>query len=435
VTGSRAHPGSRGRRRRPDRRRGAPEPRRGPSARRVALDALDRIEGEGAYANLALSGLLDRSGLAAADRRFVTDLVYGTTRLRRACDHLVDGFLDRPVQPRVRNALRLGAYQLAFAGVPPHAAVAETVEVAPRPARGLVNAVLRRVAEAGVPAAWPDEATRLSVPDWVLAELASALGHADAVAAVEAMNEPATVTVRDDGYVQDPASQQVATAVGVQPGERVLDACAAPGGKATALAAAPGALVVAADVRPGRAGLVARNIARLRSSSGGAPAGRDPSSAAPSEAPPPAEDRAGRIVVVAADAGLPPWRAGVFDRVVVDAPCTGLGTLRRRADLRWRVEPDAVARLSALQRRLLAASADLVRPGGTLVYSVCTLTAAETVDVDAWLADARPDLVPVAPPLAPWRPWGRGALLLPQAAGTDGMGLFAYTRTPAAGAA
>jgi 16S rRNA (cytosine967-C5)-methyltransferase len=292
------------------------------------------------------------------------------------------------------------------------------------------------VAEAGVPAAWPDEATRLSVPDWVLTELASALGHDDAVAAVEAMNEPAKVTVREDGYVQDVASQEVAAAVGVQPGERVLDACAAPGGKATAMAtAAPGAVVVAADVRPGRAALLARNLARLRSPSGSASTGRDPSSAARSAVQPPAEDRAGRVVVVAADAERPPWRAGVFDRVVVDAPCSGLGTLRRRADLRWRVEPDAVERLSALQRRLLAASADLVRPGGMLVYSVCTLTAAETVEVDAWLAEARPDLEPVAPPPAPWRPWGRGALLLPQAAGTDGMGLFAYTRAPAAGGA
>ena len=127
---------------------------------------LDRIDTGGAYANLVLSAELDRSGLAGADRGFATDLVYGTTRRRRACDHLVDRFLVRPVEPRVRNALRLGAYQLAFAGVAPHAAVGETVEVAPRPARGLVNAVLRRVADA--PVSWPDDATRLSVPDWIL---------------------------------------------------------------------------------------------------------------------------------------------------------------------------------------------------------------------------------------------------------------------------
>ncbi|HET8621429.1 MAG TPA: transcription antitermination factor NusB [Acidimicrobiales bacterium] len=369
------------------------------SARAVALDVLDRIDGEGAYANLALPAALDRSGLDVRDRGFATDLVYGTTRMRRACDFLVDRFLARPVEPRVRNALRLGAYQLVFAGVAPHAAVGETVAVAPRKARGLVNAVLRRVAE--TPVNWPDDATRLSVPDWLAELLAADLGPGDAAAALAAMNEPATVAERPDGYVQDPASQQVAAAVGVAPGERVLDVCAAPGGKATALAAA-GGWVVAADARPGRAGLVAANAARLRLGD--------------------------RVAVVAADGTAPPWRPGSFDRVLVDAPCSGLGTLRRRADLRWRVEPEAVERLAVLQGRLLAAAADLVRPGGALVYAVCTLTAAESIGVDAGLASVRPDVVPADPPGGPWRPWGRGAILLPQAAGTDGMCLFRYTR-------
>jgi 16S rRNA (cytosine967-C5)-methyltransferase len=369
------------------------------SARAVALDVLDRIDGEGAYANLALPAALDRSGLDGRDRGFATDLVYGTTRMRRACDFLVDRFLARPVEPGVRNALRLGAYQLVFAGVAPHAAVGETVAVAPRKARGLVNAVLRRVAE--TPVNWPDDATRLSVPDWMAELLAADLGPGDAAAALAAMNEPATVAERPDGYVQDPASQQVAEAVGVAPGERVLDVCAAPGGKATALAAA-GGWVVAADARPGRAGLVAANAARLRLGD--------------------------RVAVVAADGTAPPWRPGSFDRVLVDAPCSGLGTLRRRADLRWRVEPEAVERLAALQGRLLAAAADLVRPGGVLVYAVCTLTAAESTGVDAGLASRRPDLVPADTPGGPWRPWGRGAILLPQAAGTDGMCLFRYTR-------
>ena len=104
------------------------------------------------------------------------------------------------------------------------------------------------------------------------------------------------------------------------------------------------------------------------------------------------------VAVVVADGTRPPWRSGSFDRVLVDAPCSGLGTLRRRADLRWRVEPEAVERLAALQRRLLGAAADLVRPGGMLVYSVCTLTVAESTGVDGWLAAERPDLVPVDPP-------------------------------------
>ncbi len=390
----------------------------------MALDALDRVGDQGAYANLVLSGMLDRSQLADADRRFVTDLVYGTTRMRRACDHLVDRFLDSPVQPRVRNALRMGAYQLAYAGVPPHAAVGETVEVAPRPARGLVNAVLRRVAAAPGPVAWPDDATRLSVPDWVLAEMTGTLGSEAALAALEAMNQPAAVTWRDDGYVQDLASQQVAAAVGVQAGERVLDVCAAPGGKATWMAAsAPGALVVAADVRHRRAVLAGRNVARLRA---GAPVDRPGSAGTGGR---------GGVVAVTADGTRPPWRDAAFDHVLVDAPCSGLGTLRRRADLRWRVDLEAVTRLAELQRRLLDVSAGLVRPGGTLVYSVCTLTAAETTGVDAYLAGAHPELVPLPPPGDPWCPWGRGALLLPQAAGTDGMCVFRYTRAPSPGAA
>jgi 16S rRNA (cytosine967-C5)-methyltransferase len=397
VTGRPARAGAR---RRSDGRAARPAPAR--PARAVALDVLDRIDTGGAYANLVLAGMLDRSGLAPADRRFVTDLVYGTTRMRRACDFLADRFLARPVDGRVRNALRLGAYQLVFAGVPAHAAVGETVAVAPRPARGLVNAVLRRVAES--PVTWPDEATRLSVPDWIAARLAADLGPERAGAALAAMNEPAAAVERADGYVQDPASQRVAAAVGAGPGERVLDLCAAPGGKATALAGA-GALVVAADIRPRRAGLVAANAART--------------------------GVADRVAVVAADGTRPPWRAGAFDRVLVDAPCSGLGTLRRRPDLRWRVDAAAVDRLVGLQRALLAAAADLVRPGGTLVYSVCTLTAAESTGVDAWLAEARPDLVPEPPPGDPWIPWGRGALLLPQAAGSDGMALMRYRRDEA----
>jgi 16S rRNA (cytosine967-C5)-methyltransferase len=391
----------------------------------VALEALDRIEGEGAYANLVLPRLLERSGLDERDRRFVTDLVYGTTRMRRACDHLVDRFLARPPVPRVRNTLRLGAYQLAFADVPPHAAVSETVAVAPRSAQGLVNAVLRRVAEAlaagdtagatGAAGAaggtgavgWPDEATRLSVPDWIVDRLTSDLGRERALAALSTMNRPATAIERDDGYVQDPGSQLVAVAVGAAPGERVLDACAAPGGKATALAAA-GARVVAADVRPRRLGLVRANVERLAAAGG-----------------------TGSIDIVAADATRPPWRAAAFDRVLVDAPCSGLGTLRRRPDLRWRADEAGVERLARLQRDILREAADLVRPGGVLVYSVCTLTRAESVDVDAVLAVERPDLEPldgVDAPEGPWEPWGRGAILLPQAAGTDGMCLFRYRR-------
>jgi 16S rRNA (cytosine967-C5)-methyltransferase len=125
--------------------------------------------------------------------------------------------------------------------------------------------------------------------------------------------------------------------------------------------------------------------------------------------------------VVVADGVSPPWRPGCFDRVLVDAPCSGLGVLRRRPDARWRVQPGDIPRLAGLQRRLVAAALPLVRPGAELVYSVCTLTREETSGIDNWLARTAPGLEPRPPPGPPWQPAGRGALLVPQAADTDGM--------------
>ncbi|MFN8037944.1 MAG: transcription antitermination factor NusB [Acidimicrobiales bacterium] len=396
----------------------------GVEARRLAADAVVRIEAEGAYANLVLPALLERSDLEARDRGLVTELVYGTTRMRRACDWLVDRFLTTPPDDRARALLRLGAYQLAFLDTPAHAAVDATVGAAPKRVRGLVNAVLRRVADA--PRDWPDDATRLSFPDWIVDRLTADLGADDALAALDAMNRSASVHTRADGYVQDPASTAVAAAVDVPAGALVVDVCAAPGGKATAIAGTGGtrgaagvevgagdlggvgARVVAADLRPSRVGLVAANADRLGC--------RD------------------RLWPVVADGQHVPVRPGAADAVLVDAPCSGLGVLRRRPDARWRIAPGDVDRLADLQRRLLAEARTLVRPGGLLVYSVCTLTAAETVGIDEWLTSAMPELVAVPPPpatdAAPWRPVGRGARLLPHDAGTDGMFLLRLT-TPA----
>jgi 16S rRNA (cytosine967-C5)-methyltransferase len=365
------------------------------SARLIALDALDRIERDGAYANLVLPELLGRSGLAPRDRHFATELVYGSTRMRRACDFLVDRFLTRDLDLRVRNALRLGAYQLHFLSMAPHAAVGETVEVAPKAARGLVNAVLRKVA--GHEVVWPDDATRLSYPDWVVAVLATDLGAEAATGALEVMNTAPSVTERDDGYVQDLASQWVAEAVGAQPGERVADLCAAPGGKATLLADT-GAQVVAADIRPARVGLIGSNVG------------------------------ARRLPLLVADAAVPPFAPGSLDRILIDAPCSGLGTLRRRPDARWRIDAASPERLGAVQRRLVDAAVPLLRPGGTLVYSVCTLTDAEGPAIDAHLADRHPALTALPAPDGPWDEVGRGARLLPQAAGTDGMYLLRLRR-------
>jgi len=371
----------------------------GDDARRLALEVLGRIERDGAYANLALRAALDRSDLDRRDRAFVTDLVYGTTRMRRACDHLIDRFLHDDIQPEVRTVLRLGAYQLHWAGVPPHAAVSATVAVAPRRVQGLCNAVLRRVAD--YQPTWPGPAVELSVPDWLIDRLVADLGLDDALAALAAMNRPAPAVVRDDGYYQDRASQLVAdlTGEGLVPGGRVLDLCAAPGGKATALAAA-GASVVAADLRPARLGLVAQNADRLGHA----------------------------VALVAADGRTPPFRPGSFDRVLVDAPCSGLGVLRRRADARWRGGEADLADLALLQADLLAGAAALVRPGGQLVYSVCTVTEAETAGVDRRFRGAEPRAEP-EPVGRPWRPHGdhgSGGLLLPQDLDSEGMAVFRY---------
>jgi 16S rRNA (cytosine967-C5)-methyltransferase len=371
----------------------------GVAARRVALEALLRID-EGAYANLVVPAVVGRSRLPERDRALATELAYGATRMRRACDFLVDRFLRGPVEGPVRAALRMGAYQLRWMGLPPHAVVSTTVECAPGRARGLVNAVLRRVAEAG-PVEWPGPATELSYPDWIVERLTSDLGPGAARSALEQMNRPPAVTVRSDGYVQDRASQWVAEYVPAEAGEAIADVCAAPGGKATALGHRGPSVVAALDVREGRAALVSENAGRV-----GTPA----------------------VHAVVGDGTRAPLRRGAFDRVLVDAPCSGLGVLRRRADARWRVEADAPERLQQLQQRLLAEAAALVRPGGTLVYSVCTLTAAETAGVDSWCEGGLRQFGALTPPGDPWRPHGRGALLLPQDADTDGMFLLGLER-------
>ena len=360
------------------------------AARRLALEALHRID-DGAYANLVTPALLERSRLTSRDRNFVTAIAYGATRMRRALDHLVDRHARRPTDDEVRRVLRLGAFELAYLRTPAHAAVSQAVSLAPERARGFTNAVLRKVAAdvaAGI--TWPDPATELSYPDWVVEVLTDDLGEEHALAALRTMDEPAEATERDDGYTQDLASQWVVEEVGALPGERILDLCAAPGGKATLLAEL-GAVVTAADISVRRSQLVAENAHRL-----GAPV-------------------AG---VVAADGLAAPFRPRSFDRVLVDAPCSGLGVLRRRPDARWRVQPSDVEELADLQRRLLTAGSLLVRPGGVLVYSVCTLTAAETIGVDL------PHMEALLPPGDPWEPWGRGARLLPQTRGTDGMFLL-----------
>lgn len=366
--------------------------------RRLAIDALQRIEADGAYANIVLPAMLQRSRLDSRDRAFATELVYGTTRMRRACDWLVDRYLIAPVEPIVRAALRLGAYQLVFVEVPAHAAVNTTVSASPARARRLVNAVLRKISSE-TDRKWPDDATRLSYPEWIVARLRSDLGTIDADDALAAMNVGAPSTVRSDGYVQDESSQFVGAAVGAAAGERVADICAAPGGKATAMASS-GALVVASDLRSSRVSLIESNREKLDARS---------------------------LVVTVADGTRLPYRDATFDRVLVDAPCSGLGALRHRPDARWRIQEDAPERLAALQFALLREAERIVRPGGVVLYSVCTLTDAETVAVDARVARELPSLVPAALG-EPWQERGRGGQILPQLLGTDGMFAVRYDR-------
>ncbi len=383
------------------------------TARGVAIAALVAAE-EGARANLVVPRLLSESSLDERDRAFATELAYGTLRMCRACDWLIGKFAKGELEPVVRAAARAGTYQLVYMRVPAYAAVSATVAECPPRAKSLLNAVLRKVAgavEAG-PVRWPGPGTMLSYPDWVIKRLGEDLGPDRALAALEQMNQAAFPTVRPDGYFQDAGSQAVGEHMAAlvsagPPGPgRVLDLCAAPGGKTTLLAtllAGPTALVVGTDLAPPRARLVAGNAERLRLAN---------------------------VAVAVADGTAPPFPPASFAGVLVDAPCSGLGVLRRRPDARWRVRPEDVERLVALQRRLLGAAAPLVAPGGVLIYSVCTMTTAETAGIDGWLSDELPanrwEAAEV--PGAPWEPLGRGALLLPQAAGTDGMYLLALRR-------
>ena len=348
------------------------------SSRRIAARVVQRVFEEGAYADRAFRSAAE--GLGPRDRAFAQQLAYGTVQRVRTLDHAIEALGRRPVRkldPPVLAALRLGSYQLAYMdAVPPHAAVHESVELVR--AAGLeravpfANAVLRRLAE-GLPdllarlhEETPTAAALLhSYPDWVAETWWRDLGADDARALMRAQNEPPELAVRtpdgprvvdaipsewlESGYAwpQSRGSQLAGAAVGARPGERVLDLCAAPGGKATQLAAA-GADVVAVEKHPGRARELEANARRL---------GVD-------------------LEVVNADALDLPVALGTFDRVLVDAPCSGLGVLNSRPDLRWRAEP-----LPELQLGLLRVAAERVRPGGTVTYAVCTLSRAENEDV------------------------------------------------------
>jgi 16S rRNA (cytosine967-C5)-methyltransferase len=351
------------------------------ASRSVALKVLVRVFEEGAYADRAFAG--EAAGLDARDRAFAQRIAYGAIQRVRTLDHALEAIGGRPVATLdvpVRAALRLGAYELAFlGGVPPRASVNEAVELARAAgagrATGLVNAVLRRVAEQvrklldALPESTPQQAAlKHSYPDWVAETWWREWGAGEALELMRIQNEPAETAVRvvgtgearvverikeewvEDGLVwpQSRGSQLAGLAVGAQAGERVLDLCAAPGGKTTQLAERA-AEVVAVELHAGRARELEENAQRLG---------------------------AHNVTVVNADARELPAELTGFDRVLVDAPCSGLGVLASRPDLRWRAQP-----LPELQLELLRVAAERVKPDGSITYSVCTISAAENEEV------------------------------------------------------
>ena len=321
-------------------------------------------------------------------------LAFGTVQRRATLDFVIAQHADRELDPPVRAALQLGLFQLLYLdGVADHAAIGEAVELAkPSPGHRLVNAVLRKVQRQGVKLPADDTPQGAAIvhshPEWLAQLWWSWLGADDARALMAANNEPAELALRVNrlvdfdladipgertgdaivltgrfdalahpGYAagaftpQSRASQLVSEILDPQPGERVLDLCAAPGGKTTDLAARMGATgtVVAVERHAQRARALEETCRRMGATN---------------------------VEVVCADAREYDGAAG-FDRVLLDAPCSGLGTLRSHPDIRWRATPEGIERLAVLQAELVATARAALAPGGRLVYSVCTLSPAE----------------------------------------------------------
>ncbi|MCZ2814586.1 RsmB/NOP family class I SAM-dependent RNA methyltransferase [Modestobacter sp. VKM Ac-2984] len=436
-------------------------------ARLTAYDVLDGVSSRAAYANLLLPQLLRERQLEPRDAAFATQLAYGTLRATGTLDAVLTTLVSRPLaelDPKVLDLLRLGAYQLIDLRVPAHAAVDTTVAltraIVGTGASGLVNAVLRKVAAGGDRAAWvtalapADDDERLTLttdhPRWIVdawrdaladdAEVEAALLADDAAPEVHLVarhvdrDELAADSGGDPGpwsphavrlhggdpgklaavrsgaaAVQDEGSQLAALALVRAPLEgpdvRWLDMCAGPGGKAGLLAAVrpAGVHLTAVDRSEHRAELVR-----------GALAG--------------AED----VEVLVADGTAPDWPAGSFDRVLLDAPCTGLGALRRRPEVRWRRTPADVPPLAELQRQLLDSALASVRPGGVVAYVTCSPHTAETVAiVDAVAGRDDVEVLPVAPlfPEVPGIERGEHAQLWPHRHGTDAMFMALLRRT------
>jgi 16S rRNA (cytosine967-C5)-methyltransferase len=433
-------------------------------ARRAAFDILRRVEEEGAFASVLLAASLEE--LNAQDRALTYELVLGTLRWQLWLDRLIEYYARRSAQSLdapVRRALRLGLYQLRFLSrIPARAAVNESVNLMRvaklRSAASLVNAVLRRATRepdydpvAAVSEPLERIAIETSHPAWLIERWADAFSIEEAASFARSNNEPPPIAFRvneDDEraaileelraagghvepslvapdawriqgatsrlrqfasegrvYIQDEASQLVAHALDARTGERVLDVCAAPGSKTTHLAArTPGVkLIVAGDLYEHRLRTVIEAGARAQRSF---------------------------IHAVALDATAPlPLAEGSFDRVLIDAPCTGTGTLRRNPEIRWRITPSDIADLRERQQRILVSASKMTRMGGRLVYSTCSVEREENEEVVASFLHQNGAFQQVSPPvLAPFQSAPGAGRTWPHREGADGFFIAAFER-------
>jgi 16S rRNA (cytosine967-C5)-methyltransferase len=332
------------------------------SPRQVAFDVLLRVE-SGAYASDLLRA--QAAPLASRDAALAGTLVFGCLRYQAQLDFLIGHFSGRPqakLDPEVRIALRMGIYQLRYLDrIPPHAGVGESVELVKRAGKrsagGFVNAVLRKVNRE--PVDWPSLAIELSMPAWMLERWIAHYGRQTAIGiARAALAEPESAVNPTTGRQQDVAAQSIVPLLDVKPGMRVLDLCAAPGNKtAQILSLLDSSRVTACD----------RYHRRLL------------------EVP----DEAARVVC---DASQPLPFAAKFDRILVDAPCSGTGTLGRNPEIKWRLRLEDLTRFQALQRQILSTALAVLSPGGTLVYSTCSLEPEENEK----LVDGLPGLASTA---------------------------------------
>jgi len=374
------------------------------SARGLALAALEHWRHGYRFADAILQDLLNRSNLSGSDRSFATELFYGVLRNLTLLDFWIARLRSASLDDRSRNLLRFGLYQLFVLRTPGHAAVFETVELAPKKSRSLINAILRngmrRADELQSAADSAELAIQTSHPAFVVERWTKAFGPEAAAALCKWDNQPAPIYARinqikipferfvaadatrellpgrsnfvrlsniphdalqrGECYIQDPSTSTACELLHPRAGDTVLDACAAPGGKTGYLAELMqnNGELVACDREPSRLEVLAGNLERL------------------------GVTNANVVRQDWASSSLAPeLRGRMFDRILIDAPCTNTGVMRRRVDVRWRLRPDDFARMAAEQRAIVEAVVPLLKPGGALVYSTCSIDAEENEGV------------------------------------------------------